>query len=213
MRKLAPMFLTTSILALAAGNALALGDMHKHKAAPSTDTSSSSTMSTDTSSSGTLGASNGSSVSSAASPTVPSNSMNPQDKSYTDKSNTSPGTNAKLDSNSGYASSTAGTPPMTGSKSTDATAALANDDKHALSRQSYGEKGTIASNDAADTTAPKAKHHAKKKAKKKVARNDTTNPTSGAAANSVTGRSPGGDSSSSGGASGSSGSSSSGSSK
>jgi hypothetical protein len=95
-------------------------------------------------------------------------------------------------------------------KSVDATTALANDDKQALSRQATGERSTIATEDTAPMTQAKTKT-AMKKAKKKVARNDNVsgNPpisaTSGAAANSLTGSSPGGDGGS--GSSGSAGSS------
>ena len=38
MRKLAPAFVMTTFIALASGSALALGDMHKDKKAPKTDT-------------------------------------------------------------------------------------------------------------------------------------------------------------------------------
>ena len=42
MRKLAPAFVMTTFIALASGSALALGDMHKDKKAPKTDTTTSS---------------------------------------------------------------------------------------------------------------------------------------------------------------------------
>ena len=45
MRKLAPAFVMTTIVALASGSAFALGDMHKDKKAPK-DTTTSSTSST-----------------------------------------------------------------------------------------------------------------------------------------------------------------------
>jgi hypothetical protein len=62
MRKLAPAFIMTSVLALAGGTALA-------------NTTASTT----------------------ASPTVDPNTNNPQGQSYSDKSGTSPGTNATMD--------------------------------------------------------------------------------------------------------------------
>ncbi|MEP7069886.1 MAG: hypothetical protein ABI789_11615 [Usitatibacter sp.] len=69
MRKLAPLFVMTSIVALAGGNALA------------------TTMAVDkTATTDKMGA-----------PTVSPNTSNPQNLSYSDKSNTSPGTNAKMD--------------------------------------------------------------------------------------------------------------------
>ncbi len=70
MRKLAPMFVMTSIVALAAGNALA------------NNTKSTSYNST------------------VSSPTVDNNTRSPQGLSYSDKSNTSPGTNAIMDGKS-----------------------------------------------------------------------------------------------------------------
>jgi hypothetical protein len=175
MRKLAPMFLTTTILAFAAGNALAMGDFKK-KPAPSTTPSAMSTSATNQatpgpSSEGTTGAMKAgepaasSSVSPAASPTVPSNTQNPQGMSYNDKSSSAPGTNAKIDSNSAPVTTTSS------SGSTDATKALADDDKQALSRQASGERGTI----AADKTAAATTHKAKK-AKKKVAKADPAAP-------------------------------------
>jgi len=110
MRKLAPMFLTTTILAFAAGNVLANAD-YKTKQT-TTSSSSLSTSATDqatppgNSDSSTAGAMKAgepaarSTVSPAASPTVPANTQNPQGMSYSDKSSSAPGTNAKMDSNS-----------------------------------------------------------------------------------------------------------------
>lgn len=207
MRKLAPMFIATSVLTLAAGNALALGDMHKHKNAPSTATTS-STDSTITRSDAATTPPAASPTPPAASPTVPPNTQNPQGMSYSDKAATEPGTNARMDSNStpSYSGSGTSTAPERTAKSTDATSALASDDKHALSRQAEGEKSTIA---AEDTTT--MKHHtAKKKAKKKVAKNEhatTTSPTGPAAANASGG--DGSSASSGSGSAGASGSSSS----
>ena len=74
MRKLAPMFVMTSIVALVSGNALAtMGDK---ATTPSTTDSS------------------------MASPTVKANTNTTQNLSYSDKSNTSPGTNAVMDDKS-----------------------------------------------------------------------------------------------------------------
>ena len=73
MRKLAPMFVMTSIVALAGGAALA--------------NTSDTTTSTDK----------------MGSPTVEKNTQNPQGLSYSDKSNMSPGTNAKIDSSTSVA--------------------------------------------------------------------------------------------------------------
>ena len=129
-----------------------------------------------------------SSVPPSASPTVSSNSQNPQGMSYSDKSSVASGTNAKMDANSRPVTTTSS------SGSTDATKALADDDKQALSRQANGERGTI----AADKTAANTTPHKAKKAKKKVAKADTsmsTTPSSATgadAAGSTTGRSPGG---------------------
>ena len=189
MRKLAPVFITTSILALVAGNAAAMGDFKKNKKDPAANPTPATLPSntTDTAS---------------PSPTVPSNSQNPQGMSHADKSNTSPGTNAKMDSNSSaQTASTAPMSPTTAStsnateragKSVDANTALANDDKQALSKQATSERSTIAAEDNATTSTHKAK-----KAKKKVAKNDNvsgnppTSPTNGAASNSISGRSAG----------------------
>ncbi len=74
MRKLAPMFVMTSIVALAGGNAFA--NMDK----------------TTTTTSATTG--------SAASPTVSPNTNNPQGQSYSDKGSSEPGTNAIMDDKS-----------------------------------------------------------------------------------------------------------------
>jgi len=176
MRKLAPMFLTTTILAFAAGNALAMGDFKTKKAAPSTPSSMSTSATNQAtpgpSSEGTTGAMKAgepaasSSVPPAASPTVSSNSQNPQGMSYADKSASAPGTNAKMDANSQPVTTTST------SGSTDATKALADDDKQALSRQASGERGTI----AADKTAANTTTHKAKKAKKKVAKADASTP-------------------------------------
>jgi hypothetical protein len=199
MRKLAPLFLTTSILAFAAGNAMAMGDYHKTKKAesgPSSMSTSATNQATppgnsDSSTAGAMKAGEPAARSTtppSASPTVSANTQNPQGMSYSDKSSSSPGTNAKMDANSGTPTSSTAVVGTT-TKSTDAVTALANDDKQALSRQANSESSTIATQD----TAAKAKV---KKSKKKVAKADTTmhgNPpvNDGAAAGSTTGRSPG----------------------
>ena len=69
MRKLAPLFVMTSIVALAGGNALAT----------------------------TMAADKAATTDKQGAPTVSPNTSNPQNLSYSDKSNTSPGTNAKMD--------------------------------------------------------------------------------------------------------------------
>ena len=200
MRKLAPLFLTTTILAFAAGNALAMGDYKTKKAAPSAPSSMSTSTTnqatppgnSDSSTAGAMKAGEpaaSSSVPPAASPTVSSNSQNPQGMSYSDKSSSAPGTNARMDANSAPVTTTSS------GGSTDATKALADDDKQALSRQASGERGTIAADKTADTTTHKAK-----KAKKKVAKAEGTmaapqpSGTNADAAGSTTGRSAGGSS-------------------
>lgn len=160
MRKLAPMFVMTSIVALAGGTAFA--NMN--------DT--------------------GTPDNKTGSPTVSKNTQNPQGLSYSDKSNTAKGTNARIDSNSSVAaSSTAG-----------GAVAAVDDDKTLLTNDRRND----------DTTANKK---ITKKKHKKVASNGmktSINPpvdaTHAAAVNSTTGVS-GGDSGSSAGSAGSAGSS------
>ena len=170
MRKLAPMFITTSILALAAGNALA-NDMG------STDKT--------------------------GSPTVSSNTQK-QPLSYSDKSNTAKGTNAKMNDNASVGMSTS---DKAKSDSINSNTTFATDeDKSDVKEQSNRKEST-----ATDTT---PKHHKVKKAKTAhhtkmhkdtVAKDDTVtntdteksvkNPplsaTKGEAANSTTGKSAG----------------------
>ena len=172
MRKLAPMFITTSILALAAGNVLA-NDM--------------------------------SSTDKTGSPTV-SNNTNKQPLSYSDKSNTAKGTNAKMNDNASVGMSTG---DKAKSDSINSSTSFATDeDKSDVKEQSNRKQST-----AADTT---PKHHKVKKAKTAktahakmhkdtVAKDDTVtntdteksvkNPplsaTKGEAANSTTGKSAG----------------------
>jgi hypothetical protein len=179
MRKLAPLFLTTSILAFAAGNALAMGDFKSKKAPEATTSSSMSTSATnqatppgnsDSSTAGAMRAAdpaNASTVPPSASPTVSANTQNPQGTSYSDKSASAPGTNAKMDTSAGSSARVSGNTTMSG-RSVDATTALANEDSQALSRQATGERSTIAAEDTP------AKTKVTKKAKKKVAKADTT---------------------------------------
>ena len=171
MRKLAPMFITTSILALAAGNVLA-NDM--------------------------------SSTDKTGSPTV-SNNTNKQPLSYSDKSNTAKGTNAKMNDNAS-AGMGASTADKARSDSVNSNTTFATDeDKSDVKEQSNRKEST-----ATDTT---PKHHKVKKAKTAhakmhkdtVAKDDTVtntdteksvkNPplsaTKGEAANSTTGKSAG----------------------
>jgi pilus assembly protein FimV len=161
MRKLAPLFLTTTIAAFAAGNAFAADP--------------------------------------TGSPTVPANTQNSANTSYSDKSPSSPGTNARMDAN-GTAATTK-TPKAKVRASADSTTAMPGD-------STSPQYGTAANIDAtanvagADTTTP-ATDKAKKKAKKKVARNESN----GGNANSSTGKSLGAGGDGSAGASGSAGSS------
>lgn len=200
MRKLAPVFLTTTILAFAAGNALAMGD-YKTKKSTETTTSGPSARSTSTTNQATPPGNSDSSTAGAmkagepaassttppsASPTVSANTQNPQGMSYSDKSSSAPG--AKMDTAPGTSGVVAsGNPVSSGSnKSTDATTALANEDKQALSRHTMGERSTI----AAENTAPAKPATKTKKAKKTVAKADDMSGTNAATSGSTPGRSP-----------------------
>lgn len=82
MRKLAPVFLSSVVL-LASGSALALGDMHKHKNAPSTNGSTtSSTYNSSPSSSSSMN----SGSASASSPSTSSSGTRPSDTRATSSS-------------------------------------------------------------------------------------------------------------------------------
>jgi len=167
MRKLAPLFLTTSIIVFAGGNALAMGDFKKKSKAPEASTTS-STMSdsatnqakpagnSDSSTAGAMSPSVGSTATSG-SPTVPANSQNPQGMSYSDRGSAAPGTNAKINSNDGT--------PSSGSSASASTTALANDDQRTLN--------TPAKTAAADAGTTTTTTKAKPKAKKKVVKNET----------------------------------------
>lgn len=173
MRKLAPMFITTSILALAAGNVLA-NDMG------STDKT--------------------------GSPTV-SNNTEKQPLSYSDKSNTAKGTNAKMNDNATTGMSTSDR--AAGSDSVNSNTTFATDEDKADVKEQSNRKESA----AADTT---TRHHKAKKAKvahhttkmrkdNTVAKDDTVtntdteqsmkspplSATKGEAANSTTGKSAG----------------------
>src|SRR6478752_3559195 len=96
MRKLAPAFIVTSIIALASGSALAMGDLHKDKKAPKADTS--------TTSSTTAGTS--------ANTPAPAASANPTTTSSNDTSAAATGTAmGSTAAYNGSSSSTASTSP------------------------------------------------------------------------------------------------------
>lgn len=153
MRKLAPVFVMTSIVALVGGNALA-------------------TMSDKTTTTSTV----------TGSPTVSANTKSPQDLSYSDKSNTSPGTNAVMEGKSKDAMLT----PKT------STMATMDDEKQMMKAKKKVKKAKVAAN--SDTTLPGSMPTAAPVGK------TSTKATSGAAANSTTGTSPGSDGGSSAGA-------------
>ena len=169
MRKLAPMFITTSILALAAGNVLA-NDMG------STDKT--------------------------GSPTVSSNT-NKQPLSYSDKSNTAKGTNAKMNDNAsaGMSTSDKAKSDSIGSNTTFAT----DEDKSDVKEQSNRKESTATDTTPKHPKVKKAKTAHAKMHKDTVAKDDTVtntdteksvkNPplsaTKGEAANSTTGKSAG----------------------
>jgi hypothetical protein len=171
MRKLAPMFITTSILALAAGNVLA-NDMN------STDKS--------------------------GSPTV-SNNTQKQPLSYSDKSNTAKGTNAKMDDkNSSTTASSTGDKMSSDKVNSNTSFATDEDKRDAKLNSNTGDNADLTAKPA---KAKKAKvSHSSKMHKDKVAKDDTVtntqteatvkNPplsaTKGEAANSTTGKSAGG---------------------
>lgn len=91
MRKLAPLFITTTILAFAGANAFAASQM-----SDSATNQAKPTGNSDSSTAGAMAPSVGSTATSG-SPTVPANTQNPQGMSYSDKSSSAPGTNAKMD--------------------------------------------------------------------------------------------------------------------
>ena len=146
MRKLAPMFVMTSIVALVGGNAAA--NMNDK-----TTTTTSATTGT-------------------ASPTVSPNTGNPNSLSYSDKSNTSPGTNAVMDDK------------MKPMASTDEDKALSKTKK-----KTKKAKLAVRSDTAVKSDAMKA--DASVSASPMTSTNPPTKTTDAAAANSSTGRSTG----------------------
>jgi hypothetical protein len=170
MRKLAPMFITTSILALAAGNVLA-NDM--------------------------------SSTDKTGSPTVSDNTQK-QPQSYSDKSNTAKGTNAKM--NDKNANTAAGsTADKSASDNVNSNTTFATDEDKYDKKESSQRTEKDSSTAAKPAKAKKAKVAHTKMHKDTVAKDDTVtnagtekldkNPplsaTKGEAANSTTGKSAG----------------------
>ena len=162
MRKLAPIFIS-SIVALAAGNVYA-----------------------------NSAAKNSAGMDSTGSPTVSSNTQNQDKTSYGDRSQTSPGTNAKINANTTTGQSSAVTDPNW----------AANEDKKEHSEQTATEptsksvkKATkhhkVAKAKTHDTTTMRGDTTANQPAPTVDAANPPTSATNGAAANSTTGKSPG----------------------
>jgi hypothetical protein len=171
MRKLAPLFITTSILALAAGNVLANNTMG------STDKS--------------------------GSPTVSDNTQK-QPLSYSDKSNTAKGTNAKMDDKASIGATSDTSTMSANGKKVDSQNSFATDEDKRDAKPSANTADTDLS--AKPAKAKKAKvAHTHKLHKDKVAKDETVtnagtekaekNPplsaTKGEAANSTTGKSAG----------------------
>lgn len=178
MRKLAPMFVVTSIVTLAAGTALAASGTTPSPSTP---------------------------ASVNGSPSVSVNKQGAQDLSYSDKSPGAPGTNAIIDDKTKATASTDGTSTTVTTDTTGSMAAASNTGKTPLNRDTTAGPESEKEKLAADgSTTTKAKAKAKKK---KVARADTMTPsisttpsttdnpptpaTSAAAAGSTTGRSQG----------------------
>ena len=177
MRKLAPMFITTSILALAAGNVLANNTMG------STDKT--------------------------GSPTV-SDNTNKQPLSYSDKSNTAKGTNAKMDDKASIGTSTTATSPnmsATGKVDAENTFATDEDKRDVKPSSNAGEKtdlgakpakakkAKVAKHDKAlrkDTSAASASGTVTDTQTEKIEKSPPLSATKGEAANSITGKSAGG---------------------
>jgi hypothetical protein len=178
MRKLAPLFITTSVLALAAGNVLA-NDMN------STDKT--------------------------GSPTVSDNSQK-QPLSYSDKSNTAKGTNAKMNDKSATGVTTSGSMSSTGDKLNadnvnSQTSFASDEDKRDAKPDAQAGRNSDLTPKPAKAKKQKVSHaHHTKMHKDTVARDETVtntptekvekNPplsaTKGEAANSTTGKSAGG---------------------
>ena len=178
MRKLAPMFITTSILAFAAGNALANDTMG------STDKT--------------------------GSPTV-SNNTQKGNLSYSDKSNTAKGTNAKMDDKSSVAAGSTGDKLSSDKVNSNTTFATDEDKRDAKPSSQAGDQADVTPKPAKakKTKVSHAKAHATTTAHANTnsAAQDSTvtntgtevttkNPplsaTKGEAANSLTGKSAGG---------------------
>lgn len=174
MRKLAPLFITTSVLALAAGNVLANDTMG------STDKT--------------------------GSPTVSDNTAK-QPLSYSDKSNTAKGTNAKMDDKAAIGASTSADGSTSANARVDAQNSFATDEDKRDVKPSSNSGETDMSAKPAKAKKAKVAHH--KMHKEKVARDTAssetvtgtqtekveTNPplsaTKAEAANSTTGKSAG----------------------
>ena len=173
MRKLAPMFITTSILALAAGAALA---------------------------NNTMGATDKN-----GNPSV-SNNTQQQPLSYSDKSNTAKGTNAKMDDKSTVGASSTGDKLNSDKVNSNTTFATDEDKRDAKPSSQAGEKTDLTAKPA---KAKKAKvAHTSKLHKdtatsastdtnvtgtgtEKIEKNPPLSATKGEAANSTTGKSAG----------------------
>jgi hypothetical protein len=170
MRKLAPMFITTSILALAAGNVLANDTMG------STDKN--------------------------GQPTV-SNNTQKGNLSYSDKSNTSKGTNAKMDDKSTLGTSSTGDKLNSDNVNSNTTFATDEDKRDAKPSSQAGEKSDLTAKPAKakKTKVSHAKVHNSTAARdtnvtdtgtEKLNKNPPLSATKGEAANSLTGKSAGG---------------------
>jgi hypothetical protein len=172
MRKLAPMFITTSILALAAGSALA---------------------------DNTMGATDKN-----GNPSVSNNTQH-QPLSYSDKSNTAKGTNAKMDDKSSVSTSSTGDKLSSDKVNSTTTFATDEDKRDAKPSSQAGDKADLTAKPAKAKKA-KVAHHTSKVHKdttvatdtnvtgtgtEKMEKNPPLSATKGEAANSITGKSAG----------------------
>jgi hypothetical protein len=167
MRKLAPMFITTSILALAAGNVLA---------------------------NNTMGATDKN-----GNPSV-SNNTQQQPLSYSDKSNTSKGTNAKMDDKSSAAVSSTGDKANSGKVESSTTFATDEDKRDAKASAQASEKSDMTAKPAKTKKTKVSKLHKDTASRdssvtdtptEKTEKNPPLSATKGEAANSTTGKSAG----------------------
>jgi len=174
MRKLAPMFITTSILALAAGSALA---------------------------NNTMGATDKN-----GNPSVSNNTQH-QPLSYSDKSNTAKGTNAKMDDKSSVSTSSTGDKLSSDKVNSTTTFATDEDKRDAKPSSQAGEKADLTAKPAKakkakvahtsklhkDTTATTASTdtNVTGTGTEKMEKNPPLSATKGEAANSITGKSAG----------------------